>query len=127
MMLHVDPSSAAPAYEQLRDQVLRLAVGGRFHPGERLPTIRQLAADLALAKGTVERAYELLERDGVIARRGSAGSFIAEQLPVRTASEAHSELIAEARRFAVAARQLGMSDADAVQALTAVLDDLPEA
>ena len=66
MLLRVDADLPLPVYEQIRVQVARLAVSGQTAAGTRLPTIRQLASDLGLSKGTVERAYELLEGDGVV-------------------------------------------------------------
>lgn len=126
MMLRVDHDSAIPVYEQLRDQMLRLAVGGWLQPGQRLPTIRQLSSDLTLAKGTVERAYEQLERDGVILRRGAAGSFVVERLPSRSLDEANEALHREAQRFVTSARQLAMSDDDILAALHRVMLAHPE-
>lgn len=76
MLLIVDPSIPLPVYEQLREQIVRMVAAGTLEPGHRLPTIRQLAADLGLAKGTVSKAYEMLESDAVIATRGRKGSFV---------------------------------------------------
>ncbi len=76
MLLIVDPSIPLPVYEQLREQIVRMVAAGTLEPGHRLPTIRQLAADLGLAKGTVSKAYEMLESDSVIATRGRKGSFV---------------------------------------------------
>ena len=61
MILEVDPRSAVPPYEQLREQVTALVLAGALTPGDRLPSIRQLANDLGLAGGTVARAYRELE------------------------------------------------------------------
>lgn len=125
-MLTVDPASAAPVYEQLRDQVLRLAVGGRLLPGQRLPTIRQLAADLTVAKGTIERAYELLERDGIILRRGASGSFVASPIPATSSDDAHEKLRSDVRRLALAARQLGLREDDVIATVKDAFERLPE-
>lgn len=53
-MLRVDSTLALPVYEQIREQVVRMVLAGTVEPGTRLPTIRQLANDLQLAKGPVE-------------------------------------------------------------------------
>jgi DNA-binding transcriptional regulator YhcF (GntR family) len=55
MILRVDPSSAVPAYEQIRAQMRLMIASGTLAEGTQLPTIRQLASDLGLAKGTVSR------------------------------------------------------------------------
>ena len=68
MILEIDPRSAIPPYEQLRQQVTALVLGGALEAGDRLPASRQLANDLGLAGGTVARAYRELESDGVVSR-----------------------------------------------------------
>jgi GntR family transcriptional regulator len=83
-----DPASirGASSFEQIRTQITAMAVSGVLPPGTRLPAIRQLAADLGLAPGTVSRAYRELETTGVISARGRHGSYIA-QPPTMTPHE----------------------------------------
>lgn len=117
MFLAVDPTLPLPVYEQIREQVARMVAAGTLTPGHRLPTIRQLAVDLGLAKGTVARAYELLESDDVIETRGRKGSFVAEPgAPIRAAERA-AGLAPSAEALVVTARQLG---ADLDEAETAL-------
>lgn len=75
-MLTVDPASVVPPYEQLRSQLLRQIRTGDLAPGTRLPPVRRLAGDLALAPGTVARAYRELEAAGVLQTRGRHGTFV---------------------------------------------------
>ena len=77
VILEIDPRSAMPPYEQLRQQVTALVLGGALATGDRLPAIRQLANDLGLAGGTVARAYRELESDGVVSTHGRHGTVIA--------------------------------------------------
>lgn len=120
MILRVDPSQALPVYEQIRQQVTRMAVTGTLAPGTRLPTIRQLAADLGLAKGTVAKAYELLELSAVVESKGHKGTFVRHPGPAAPdAGQAADGLRDAAEAFVVAARQLGV-DADTAHA---ALDD----
>jgi DNA-binding transcriptional regulator YhcF (GntR family) len=72
----VDPASGTPPFEQLRRQVAAMVAEGTLSPGTRMPTVRQLAADLGLAANTVARAYRELETDGVIATHGRKGTFV---------------------------------------------------
>jgi GntR family transcriptional regulator len=116
MILSVDPSRALPVYEQVREQIRRMVASGTLAPGTRLPTIRQLAADLGLAKGTIERAYELLEGDAVIQRHGRNGTYVSE-VAVSTPQEVTVGLEAAAEALVIVARQLG---ADEVATLTAL-------
>ncbi len=116
MILDVDPQSALPVYEQIREQVTRMIVSGVLPVGARLPAIRQLAGDLQLAKGTVAKAYALLERDGVVESRGHRGTFVIElALP----SDIDGSLAVAAERFVNVARQLGVDQERALAELAA--------
>ncbi len=114
MLLIVDPSMPLPVYEQLREQIVRMVASGTLEPGHRLPTIRQLAADLGLAKGTVSKAYEMLESDAVIATRGRKGSFVLGPQE-NTAVDRISGLAQPIDALVVTAKQLG-ADIDEVRA-----------
>ena len=116
MIISVDPEHPLPVYEQVREQVVRMVAAGTLQAGVRLPTIRQLALDLGLAKGTVAKAYELLESDAVIETRGRKGSFVLGVQPA-TASEQRTGLRDAADSLVVVARQLGADEAAAVAAL----------
>jgi DNA-binding transcriptional regulator YhcF (GntR family) len=100
----------------LRDAVRRQIERGALLPGDRLPTVRSLAAEHGLAPNTVARAYRELERDGWIEGRGRAGTFVSGVLPERP-SDAERALAEAADAFARRAEQLGFGVEDAVQAL----------
>ena len=125
MLLRVDPALPMPVYEQIRSQVARLAASSQTAAGTRLPTIRQLASDLGLSKGTVERAYELLEADGVVESRGRAGTFLRDR-PAGASGKAPdlADLDDAADALAVVARQLGVDEVTAQDALARALDRL---
>ena len=108
--LEIVPAAAEPPFEQLRRQVAAAAAAGTLAPGHRLPTVRQLAADLGLAANTVARAYRELEADGVIETHGRRGTFVAS----RAAADADTTAAADA--LVDAARRAGMSR-DEVQRL----------
>jgi DNA-binding transcriptional regulator YhcF (GntR family) len=116
MILSVDASRALPVYEQVREQIRRMVAAGTLPPGVRLPTIRQLAADLGLAKGTIERAYELLEGDAVIERHGRNGTFVSAVATLNR-QEVTAGLDTAAEQLVIAARQLGADEEAAVAAL----------
>jgi DNA-binding transcriptional regulator YhcF (GntR family) len=75
-MIVIDPASPVPPFEQLRAQLAGQIQDRTLAVGTRLPTIRQLAADLGLAVNTVGRAFRELEEAGLIETRGRAGSFV---------------------------------------------------
>ena len=114
MILTVDAAGATPPYEQIRTQIARMVGGGVLAPGARLPTIQQLANDLALAPGTVARAYKELERDGVVVSRRRAGTTVAAAPPKVPAREIRQEVDAAIERFVLELRQLGADPEDAL-------------
>ena len=116
MIIAVDVDHPLPAYEQVREQVVRMVAAGSVQPGTQLPTIRQLASDLGLAKGTVAKAYELLEADGVIETRGRKGSIVLEMTPA-SARERRAGLDAAADALVVVARQLGAEEEAVIDAV----------
>src|SRR5688500_18075174 len=76
MDLVVDVGSPEPVYEQIVRQIHDAVQTSRLPPGAPLPTVRQLADDLAVNRNTVARAYKLLEAQGVILTAGRKGTFV---------------------------------------------------
>lgn len=109
----LDPDAAEPPFEQLRRQVAARAADGDLAPGTRLPTVRSLAEQLAVAPGTVARAYKELEGDGVLVTEGRRGTFVASG-----AAAGSSDAQQAASAFAAEARRLGLGLDDAVRLLT---------
>ncbi|WP_347354391.1 GntR family transcriptional regulator [Intrasporangium sp.] len=116
----VDLEAAEPPFEQVRDQITRLIAAGRLLPGDRLPTVRGLAAELGLAVNTVARSYKELEAVGLVETGGRAGTVVATN--ERTAHVAAATL---ASRFAVAARSAGLADDEAVDLVRVALREAP--
>jgi len=75
MLLRVNHLSGVPLYLQLMEQVKHALETGALEPGEKLPTIRKVAADLVMNPNTVARAYRELEQAGVIEVRHGAGAY----------------------------------------------------
>ena len=80
MDIEVDFESGVPIYMQLVDRIKQMAISGQLQPGQQLPTMRQLAADLRINFNTVGRAYAILDQDGVISTQQGRGTFIASRL-----------------------------------------------
>jgi GntR family transcriptional regulator len=77
MQFLIDNASDRPVYLQIMDQVKRDIALGRLATEERLPTVRQLAQQLAINPNTIGKAYRQLEQDGIIVTRAGAGAFVA--------------------------------------------------
>lgn len=77
MQFRIDNASDRPVYLQIIDQVKRDIAIGRLLREERLPTVRQLAQQLAINPNTIAKAYRQLEQEGIIVTKAGAGAFVA--------------------------------------------------
>jgi GntR family transcriptional regulator len=122
--LIIPPISAAaprPLYQQIIDGLAREVSEGRLAPGTALPSFRRLAGELLVSVITVKRAYEELERDGIIYRRQGLGTFVAETADrkSRDAKKARARrLLAEALKEATEA---GLETREVVELLRALI------
>lgn len=78
--LQIEPSGV-PIYVQIRDQVLRAIGAGIIGPGEKMPTMRQVAVALRIDLNTVRHAYDALARTGAITIQPARGSFVSHHPP----------------------------------------------
>lgn len=76
-MTRIDPNSTVPIFRQIADGLRGDIAAGVYRPGDRIPSIRQLSAALLVNINTVHRAYEQLERDGVIVNKRGIGMIVA--------------------------------------------------
>jgi GntR family transcriptional regulator len=112
-VITVDDAHPTPPFEQIRAQIASQIQLGTLANGQRLPTVRQLAADLGLAPGTVARAYSALEMEGLIETRRGAGTRVSLQ------SDNYPEVLDAAVEFAALARERELSLDAAILALRA--------
>jgi GntR family transcriptional regulator len=77
MQVRIDNASDRPVYLQIIDQVKRDIALGRLAREEKLPTVRQLAQQLAINPNTIAKAYRQLEQEGIIVTKAGAGAFVA--------------------------------------------------
>ncbi|GAB3738305.1 GntR family transcriptional regulator [Amycolatopsis oliviviridis] len=117
----VDTDLGIAPWRQVRDQLVHLITTGALAPGTRLPPIRQLARDLALASGTVARAYRELEENGWVQTARARGTVVAE---AADRPEKAALLRAAADDYARAVRELGVDPGDALTAAAAALESL---
>ncbi len=76
-MIRLNARDARPIYEQVKDGLRHLVVSGGILPGEQFPSVRALAASLAINPNTIQRAYESLESEGYLSTQAGRGSFAA--------------------------------------------------
>ena len=77
MEFKVEQDSKVPIYVQIEEQIRAMIAAGQLRPGDQLPTIRELAADLRVNYNTIARVYLDLDHDGVISTQRGRGTFVA--------------------------------------------------
>jgi GntR family transcriptional regulator len=117
----LDGSSGVPPYLQLVHQVRQSLLLGYLRTGDRLPTVKEVAVDLAINPNTVVKAYRQLEHEGLVAGRPGQGTFItgtpAQASPPAAASQSLGRSL---RGWLAAAAAAGLSE-DAITALIAAV------
>jgi len=103
MQIRIDNASGRAVYQQIINQIKRDIALGRLIKDEKLPTVRQLAAQLAINPNTIAKAYRQLEQEGIIVTRPGAGAFVAsldsslsEAVKMRVISEELERIVVEA-------------------------------
>lgn len=117
-MIHINARDSRPIYEQIKEGLCRLILSGALPTGERLPSVRELAGQLAINPNTIQRAYRELELEGFIYSMAGKGSFVS---PLEQVD--HSRIDGKKAQFREAARELmglGLSK----EALIAMLDEI---
>jgi len=113
----LDLHSGVPVYRQIIDQTLGGIAAAALTAGDQLPTVRQLAVDLAINPNTVIRAYRELELRGIIDTHQGTGTFIARQKSPRASAERRRRLTQLAQDFAARAGAEAFTVDDLIEAL----------
>lgn len=119
--LFLSASDPRPMYQQIIDQITARVMAGDWLPGQPLPSIRELAASSGVSVITVKRAYDELERAGVIATRHGKGSVVAERAD-HARQLLETNLARQLADAAATAAQLGLDRTTLHERLDDVLD-----
>jgi len=113
MFGRVDPSSATPLFSQIVESVRQAVATGRARAGDRLPSVRELAAELVINPNTIAKAYQHLEAEGITVSRKGSGTFIADRRQIvndaerrRRVDERLEALLAEAVHLGFTAEEI---------------------
>ena len=77
MFLHIERGSSTPISRQIAEQIAALCASGSLQGGDRLPSVRQLAQELAVNQNTILRVYDRLAAEGLLEMRHGEGTFVA--------------------------------------------------
>lgn len=117
----LDLHSGVPVYRQIIDQVRSGVASGSLNAGDQLPTVRQLAVDLAINPNTVLRAYRELELGGLLETHQGTGTFVANKKVEKNSAERDRRLTQMAGEFAARAGAAGFTLEDLIDRLRDLL------
>ena len=109
-MLSLNYRDSRPIYEQVRDGLRRLIITGAIPAGDKLPSVRNMAAQLAINPNTIQRAYESLEQEGYAYSVPGKGSFAA--LPIDVTAGRREELLSKLDAIVQELIYLGLTTED---------------
>jgi GntR family transcriptional regulator len=122
VFIAIDASSGLPIYVQIANQIKTSIAMGRLRPEDPLPSVRQLAVELAVNPNTVARAYLDLEYEGVIYKRQGAGTFVSAQGVEMSKLERRRVLAELIEKALVEGVNLGLSERELRETFDRVLD-----
>ena len=110
-MITINYRDPRPIYEQIQTELRRLMLTGVLPPGSRLPSVRELAGQLAINPNTIQRAYRELETEGCIISMPGKGSFVADAADIarqkhQAAEQALRQALADLRALGCSAEEL---------------------
>jgi GntR family transcriptional regulator len=120
--IQLSQASGLPFYRQLVDQVSQLIHAGALEPGERLPSVRELAQQLLVSLITVRRAYADLESAGLIVRRQGQGTFVSDEVAPAARAQVRQDALEKVRQSAQEALRAGVSPDE----LSALLEEFAQ-
>ena len=110
LTININYRDARPIYEQVRDGLRTLIVSGAIASGEKLPSVRELATQLAINPNTIQRAYRALEQEGCVVSVPGKGSFAAPR--DEAGAQRRDALLRQLDETVRELRLLGMTDAE---------------
>ncbi len=122
MQLHVNPGDEVPIYRQIMHQISDAIAGGILEPEQKLPSQRELALELVISHLTVKKAYEELERAGLIQTHRGRGTFVCGDAARVNSSEATERLRESASRLLTRANLAGVPFRDLLRLLEELND-----
>jgi len=117
MQMEIDFRIHVPIYIQLMEFIKGRIAAGELKPGDQLPTVRQLAADLRVNFNTIARTYRLLDEEGIISTQHGRGTFILNPLPEKDAKELRRKGLRRlTREYLTSAHKLGYNPEEVQEA-----------
>jgi len=126
MFLRIEKGSAVPISRQIAEQIATLCASGTLSPGERLPSVRELARELAVNQNTILRVYERLVGEELLEMRHGQGTFVAARAKRGQLAVHRERLVDELRQIARQAVGLGLTSDELHELLAEGLDGVEQ-
>jgi len=126
MYIVLDNQSGEAFYRQIVEQVKYLVASGQVKPGEKLPSIRELAGQLSINPRTVVKAYEQLRSEGLAVMRQGQGVFVTENRAVSPSGLRQSQIEEMAKRMFAEGRRIGASKEEIMNIIKQVAKRIEE-
>ena len=124
MFLRIEKGSAVPISGQIVQQIGMLCASGQLNPGERLPSVRELARELAVNQNTILRVYERLTSAGLLEMRHGQGTFVTSGAKGNLVAAHRERLVDELRQIGRQSLALGLSPGQLHDLLATALEQL---
>ena len=114
-MIQVDVRSRVPIYEQIINSIKQMSISGVLLPDEKLPSVRELAKDMTINPNTIQKAYQELERQGIIYIKRGQGTFIIPDIKAKNKEEKMANLKEIISNIVVESIYLGISKEELIE------------
>lgn len=118
MFIHLNPNSGMPIYRQLFQQLRQRIVSGQLGESDKLPSVRDLSADLKINLLTVAKVYQMLERDGLVETRRGLGTFVLNGHTTRSLTEKRKLIAAAVDQIVAEAQHLDLTESEVVRLIS---------
>lgn len=126
MFLRIEKGSAVPISRQIAEQIATLCASESLRPGDRLPSVRELARELAVNQNTILRVYERLVGEGLLEMRHGQGTFVRPRAKRGQLAIHRERLVDELRQIGRQAVGLGLSSDELHVLLSEALDGVEQ-
>jgi len=124
--IRIEKASAVPISRQITEQIKAQCLAKTLKPGDRLPSVRQLARDLAVNQNTILRVYEKLTAEGLLERKHGDGTFVADKPPTWRLNGQRKQFAEEIGQLARRGRMLGLTEDELHEMLQLAIDQMIE-
>ena len=123
-MIDVDVTSSTPIYTQIVDGVKEGILKGIFEPGEKLPSVRDMAKMMTLNPNTVQKAYKELEREKVVVKARGRGTYISEEYKPRKDEDKLNEVKETLKKGIIEAFYMGFDKEEVINFVKNLVEEM---